>query len=72
MKLDRYSGLTAVIPALVAGIQPSANAGASRELDPGHKARDDLLRLEERFHLSRKDPKWDSPNPRRRTARSAS
>src|SRR5581483_128229 len=30
-----------VIPALVAGIQPSANAGASREMGPGHKARDD-------------------------------
>jgi hypothetical protein len=31
----------AVIPALVAGIQLSANARASRALDPGHKARDD-------------------------------
>ena len=30
-----------VIPALVAGIQPSASSGASCEMDPGHKARDD-------------------------------
>jgi branched-chain amino acid transport system ATP-binding protein len=30
-----------VIPGLVPGIQPSANAGASGEMDPGHKARDD-------------------------------
>jgi hypothetical protein len=30
-----------VIPALVAGIQRTANARASREMDPGHKARDD-------------------------------
>jgi hypothetical protein len=30
-----------VIPALVAGIQLSANAGAKWLMDPGHKARDD-------------------------------
>ena len=30
-----------VIPGLVPGIQPSANAGASGAMDPGHKARDD-------------------------------
>jgi hypothetical protein len=30
-----------VIPALVAGIQLPANAGASWAMDPGHKARDD-------------------------------
>ena len=31
----------AVIPVLVTGIQPSPGAGASGEMDPGHKARDD-------------------------------
>ncbi len=30
-----------VIPGLIPGIQPSANAGASGAMDPGHKARDD-------------------------------
>jgi hypothetical protein len=32
---------SSVIPALVAGIQPSPISGASGEMDPGHKARDD-------------------------------
>src|SRR5262245_1076117 len=34
-------GNSAVIPGLVPGIQPPANAGASRELDLGDKHRDD-------------------------------
>jgi branched-chain amino acid transport system ATP-binding protein len=34
-------GHTAVIPGLVPGLHPSADAGASGEMDPGHKARDD-------------------------------
>src|SRR5581483_3568317 len=38
---DRSSKTRSVIPALVAGIQPSANGEASGELDPGHEARDD-------------------------------
>jgi hypothetical protein len=32
---------SAVIPGLVPGIQPSKAAGASGELDPGDKRRDD-------------------------------
>ena len=39
MNLSRAAD--AVIPALVAGIQPSARFGACGWMDPGHKARDD-------------------------------
>ena len=41
-----------VIPGLVPGIQPSANAGASGEMDPGHKARDDRPPLFEAHDIS--------------------
>ena len=40
MEMRRSSRL-AVIPALVAGIQPTASADASGTVDPGRKARDD-------------------------------
>jgi hypothetical protein len=33
--------LDVVIPALVAEIQPTANSGAGREMDSGHKGRND-------------------------------
>jgi len=33
---------TPVIPGLVPGIQPSTNASASREMDPGDERRDDV------------------------------
>ena len=37
----RYKQRLAVIPALVAGIQPTASADPCGTMDPGHKARDD-------------------------------
>jgi hypothetical protein len=40
--VHKYQG---VIPVLVTGIHPSANGGARGKMDPGHKARDDVLRL---------------------------
>lgn len=42
------------MPGLVPGIQPTAGAGASGGLDPGHKGRDDRRRLGCRF--DRRDP----------------
>jgi hypothetical protein len=41
MESKEATELNVVIPALVAGIQPSANSGASREMDSGHKGRND-------------------------------
>jgi hypothetical protein len=39
--MEVASTSTTVTPVLVTGIQPSANAGTSSEMDPGNKCRDD-------------------------------
>jgi hypothetical protein len=54
MEPKEATTLNVVIPALVAGIQLSANFGASREMDSGHEGRNDAI-FPVLFDLNRKD-----------------
>ena len=50
---------TVVIPVLVTGIHPTARVDAGREMDPGHKARDDQDGTT--FDLNRECPSHRAP-----------